>query len=88
MGVLLYHEEKDTGNMVGMAEARIAGEHTPARQYQHEGPFLHVNGPSHALDHDVEEILKLPGYRLATAAEQEQYAATKRKRTRLTEKGE
>lgn len=84
MGILLYHEDKDDG-MVGLAEAHIAGEHTPVRHYQHEGNFLHVNGPSHALDHDVEEIKKLGGYRLATASEQERYAAQKRKAASIKE---
>lgn len=79
MAVLLYHEEDKGNGQVALSEGHIAGEHTPARVRQHKGHFLEVDGPAHVIQHDVEEILKLPGYRLATPEEQEEHTKSERK---------
>lgn len=84
MGVLLYHETAENGQ-VALSEGRVAGDPTPARTYQQEGRFLHIDGPAHVIEHDVAEVLRL-GYRLATAAEQNLFAGATRKRSSLTEK--
>ncbi len=85
MGLLLYHDNEAHGPVV-LSEGKVAGEPTPARHYHHSGHFLVVDGPAHVVAHDVEEIQRLPGYRLATAKEQEIHAASKRKATHLTER--
>lgn len=85
MSVLLYHENDRHGPVV-LSEGKVAGEPTPARHYVHSGHILEVDGPAHVVTHDVEEIQKLPGYRLATAHEQQDHMAMKRKATRLTER--
>jgi hypothetical protein len=85
VAVLLYHDNEAHGPVV-LSEGKVAGESTPARRYHHAGHFLEVDGPAHVVDHDVAEIQRLPGYRLATAQEQEQHHASKRKATHLTER--
>lgn len=85
MGVLLYHDNETHGPVV-LSEGKVAGEHTPARQYNHSGHFLEVDGPAHVVAYDVAEIQRLPGYRLATASEQQEHHASKRKVTHLTER--
>jgi hypothetical protein len=82
--ILLYHEATTAGQ-IALAEGKVAGSHTPARQYTHEGHFLAISGEAHVIAHDVGEILRLPGYRLATAAEQQAYAKQKQQATSLTE---
>lgn len=85
MGVLLYHDNEAHGPVV-LSDGKVAGEPTPARRYHHVGHFLEVDGPDHVVAHDVEEIQKLPGYRLANAIELNEYHASKRKATNLTER--
>jgi len=85
MGVLLIHDTKTSGQ-VALSEGKVAGQHTPARYYEHQGHFLEVDGPTHVVEHDVAEIQRVPGYRLATAQEQQAHAASKRKATHLTER--
>ena len=84
MGVLLYHDNETHGPVV-FPEGKIAGEHTPVRQYDHTGHFLEVDGPGHIVAHDVAQIQQLPGYRLATPHEQQLHEASKRKATQVTE---
>lgn len=84
MGVLLYHDNETHGPVV-FPEGKIAGEHAPVRQYDHTGHFLEVDGPGHVVAHDVAQIQQLPGYRLATALEQQLHEASKRKATQVTE---
>lgn len=85
MGVLLYHDNEAHGPIV-LSEGKVAGEPTPARSYHHSGHFLEVDGPAHVVAHDVAEIQRLPGYRLASPQEQEQHHASKRKATHLAER--
>lgn len=85
MGVLLYHDNEAHGP-VHLSEGKVAGEPTPARHYHHAGHFLEVDGPAHVVAHDVEEIQRLPGYRLANAIELNEYHTSKRKATHLTER--
>lgn len=85
MGVLLYHDNEGHGP-VHLSEGKVAGEPTPARHYHHSGHFLEVDGPAHVVAHDVEEIQRLPGYRLATAHEQQEHANLKKKATHLAER--
>lgn len=82
--ILLVHETATHG-MVATPE-RVRGVHHPSRRYHHEGHFLAVDGDDpHVLEHDAEEILKIPGFRLATAAEQDAYHAAKRKKHQVVE---
>lgn len=67
MATLLYHETTTHG-MVATPD-HVRGVPLPSRKYHHEGHFLMVDGP----EADVEDILKIAGYRLATAAEQNAY---------------
>ncbi len=83
--MLLYHDNDGNGHVV-LSEGKVAGEHTPARRYNYSGHFLEVDGPAHVIAHDVAEIKRLPGYRLATASEQQEHVASKRKATHLTER--
>lgn len=83
--ILLYHDDSHSGQVV-LSEGRVAGEHTRARIYQHDGHFLAVDGADHLIAHDVAEILRIPGYRVATASEQQAYAAQQKKASSLTEK--
>lgn len=85
MAVLLYHDDAAHGQ-VAITEGTIAGERYPHRYYRHQGHFLEVDGPANVVAHDVQEILQLPGYRLATAHEQEQRAKEQHKATSLSEK--
>lgn len=80
MAMLLYNEAATTGCMVRTPEW-LGRQPLPSRSYYHEGPFLLVNGP----DSDVDEVLRIPGYRLATAAEENEYTALKKKAGKLTE---
>lgn len=85
MAVLFYHDNEAHGP-VHLSEGKVAGEPTPARHYHHAGHFLEVDGPAHVVAHDVAEIQKLPGYRLANAIELNEHHASKRKATHLTER--
>ena len=85
MAVLLYHDDAEHGE-VAITEGMIAGERYSHRHYQHQGHFLEVDGPANVVAHDVQEILQLPGYRLATAREQEQRAKEQQKTSSLAEK--
>ncbi len=80
--MLLYH---DTMTDSRLSTSEWLGRlHLPPRHYQQEGHFLLVDGP----DEDIDEILRIPGYRLATAQEQNDYASLKRKSGKLTETAE
>lgn len=84
MAILLYHENTDHGQ-VALSEGRVAGEHTPARHYHHQGHFLEVGGADHVVQHDVAEICRIPGYRLATPEEADRYHAGRKKAGSLHE---
>ena len=85
MGILLYHENDGHGP-VYVSEGKVAGEHYRARRYEHQGNFLHVEGADHVVEHDAAEIQRMPGYRLATADEQEHFFKAKQKASRLHER--
>jgi hypothetical protein len=84
MGVLLYHDTNTDGK-VHLAEGKVAGSPTPKRVYQQDGHFLHVEGQDHVVEHDVEEIQRIPGWRLATPQEQNQFFGEKRQETTIHE---
>ncbi len=76
--ILLYHERTTHGS-IATPEGRVGGEYTAApRRYAHEGHFVAVDGAgsAHVADYYAREILKIPGYRLATPAEQNDYHRT------------
>ncbi len=79
MSTLLYHETTTHGMIATPGHTR--GVPLPSRSYHHEGHFLMVDGP----ESDVEDILKIAGYRLATPAEQNAYHAAKRKESQVVE---
>jgi hypothetical protein len=83
MGTLMIHDQNEDGQ-VALSEATIAGEHTPARRYDQIGHFLHIDGPLHALAHDLDQVKQL-GYRLATAAEQNLFAKQQKKAATIQE---
>jgi len=82
--ILLYHEQTTHG-MIATPEGRVAGEHILPRRYTHDGHFLAIDGPEHVVNHDVADILRIRGYRLATAAEQEAYQRHSRQAGQLRE---
>lgn len=82
--ILLVHESATHG-MVATPE-HVRGVPTPSRKYHHEGHFLAIDGDDEqVLKHDAEDILKIAGFRLATAAEQNEYHAAKRKKQQVVE---
>lgn len=81
--ILLYHETANAGSIA--TPARLGREHHAPRHYQHEGHFIVLNGPIHVITYDAEEICKVPGYRLATPYEQEQYASMQKQSGTLQE---
>lgn len=84
---LLYHETATDGE-IATSEAKVAGEHHPARRYKHNGHFVEIDGPDHLVEHDANDICKIAGYRLATPQEQEIYLKQKRKANRLAERNQ
>lgn len=84
MTILLVNETSENG-MVALAEKYIVGEVAPPRTYRQQGNFLELIGKPHIIEHDAEEILRIPGWHLASAEEQNQYTSGKRKATRLRE---
>jgi hypothetical protein len=78
MGVLLIHDTATNGT-VKLAEGNVAGSPTPVRTYRQQGRFLHVEGEDHVVLHDAAEIQRIPGYRVATAQEQEEFFGGQRK---------
>lgn len=82
MATLLYNE-RDTDATLRTSEW-LGRLHLPPRQYHQEGHFLLVDGP----DEDIDEILRIPGYRMATAQEQNDFAALQKKASKLTEAAE
>lgn len=85
--ILLCNDNEGAPQQVALAEEMIAGDVTLARVYQADGKFLAVDHPnSEVVNHDVNEILRLDGYRLATPDEQNSYASGKKKKGSLTEK--
>lgn len=84
--ILLYHEAATEG-MIATPSHPVAGDHLPPRTYMHKGHFIEIDGPTHVVAHDAEEICKIPGYRLATPEEQSDYMASKRKGQSISESG-
>lgn len=82
--ILLYHDETTVG-MIATNDARVAGESFGARRYEHNGHFVEIDGPEIVVAHDADEICKIPGYRLATAIELDNYCATKKKSKSIRE---
>ncbi len=82
MATLLYNDQA-TDSRLSTSEW-VGRLHLPARHYQQDGHFLLVDGP----DEDVDEILRIPGFRLATAQEQNDFAALQKKAGKLTETAE
>ena len=72
--ILLYHEGES--GQVGLKEGLVEGFPVLARRYDIVEHFIAVDvTPDAVAKHDAEDILQLPGVRLATAKEQNQYAA-------------
>lgn len=85
--MLLVNENEGAPQQVALAEEMIAGDVTLARVYNADGKFLAVDHPnSEVINHDVNEILRLDGYRLATADEQNSYSGSRKKKSSLVEK--
>ncbi len=82
--ILIYVESGTTGE-IKTPSGRVGGEHAHPRHYKHTGHYLEIDGEPHIVTHDVEEICKIPGYRLATIAEQTTYMAAKNKRGNIRE---
>ena len=86
--ILLVHEHDGSGT-VALASKYIIGEHVPERLYSKEGSYLALDGPPHIIEHDAEEICKIPGWRLATPEEQNAYTKGQKKAGKVQEvKGE
>lgn len=74
MSYLLWHAS--TSGQIGMP-AKSAHIHRGPRVYKHDGHFVEVDGQGFDAYEDVEAILKIPGYRLATPEESNAYYAEK-----------
>ncbi len=85
--ILLYHDDTTSG-MIATSSAKVAGEAHKPRRYHHNGHFVEIDGPAHVVEHDAREICKIPGYRLATPEEQNEYTASKKKKGALREQGD
>lgn len=83
MGILLYCESGTDARIA--TPARLGKEAYPPRHYQAEGHFLLLDGPGHVIDQDAADICKLPGWRLATPQEQNQWTKLKRKASQVEE---
>lgn len=83
MAILLFHE---TGTDAHLATpSRLGGgEAYPPRYYQAVGHFLELES-TYVAELDAVDICKIPGWRYATAQEQNQWTAQKRKAARLVE---
>lgn len=84
MSTLLYHEVA-TGGVIATPGGRIRGEAASPRIYHHSGHFVEIDGPAYIIAHDVEEICKIAGYRLATPAENDMYYGRKRQESSVQE---
>lgn len=74
--ILIYSENENAS--VGLPAAILNGAYQSHRSYRADGHTLVIDGNDEILvSEDAEQILATPGFRLATASEQEQYAATK-----------
>lgn len=82
--ILIYVESGSTGE-IKTPSGRVGGEHAHPRHYKHTGHFLEIDGEPHIVTHDVEEICKIPGYRLASPAELDAYIASKNKKASIRE---
>lgn len=80
--ILLYHNHS-TGQ-IAFPSISLQGEVIPIRAYNLIDHMVEVTGKNHVVLHDV-DILRGLGYTLATASQQEAYAAGKRKNTMMYE---
>jgi hypothetical protein len=88
MAILIYSEQENAH--VALSPAIINGVYQQHRSYRADGHNLMVDGSDDFLvSEDAEQILATPGFRLATASEQEEaYTASKRKASSLKESKE
>lgn len=80
--ILLYSDSTDSRLTTG---ARLYNDEHAPRSYQFTGHFLELDGSDVVAAYDIDDICRIPGYRLATAQEMNQWAAAKRKAARLEE---
>lgn len=85
MSILMVHDEH-TNAQIALSEGIVGGERTPVRRYQQDGPYLVIDPPANAREHDLKELEKL-GYRMATPSEMNEYTKRKRQEASLQEKG-
>lgn len=70
--ILIYSEQENVH--VGLSPKVINGVHRHYRSYRADGHTLAVDDDDEVfVAEDAEEILTLPGFRLASASEQEAY---------------
>ncbi len=82
--MILLYSDTTTDARVRTVE-RVETEAYPSRTYQAEGHYLVIDGPGHIVAYDAQELCKNPVWRMATAQEQNQWAAAKRKAGQLVE---
>jgi hypothetical protein len=82
--ILIYVESGNVGE-IKTPSGRVGGEHAHPRHYRHTGHYLEIEGEAHIVTHDVDEICKIPGYRLASPSELDAYMASKNKKTSIRE---
>lgn len=71
---------------VALNATMVNGLPVPARKYNIVGGFIVVDaGHEWITVHDAQEILKIPGYRLATSEESDSYNAAQQKKTSVRE---
>lgn len=82
--ILLYHETTTDGMIA--TPAHVHGQPLAARRYAHEGHFLAIEGNNpEVVNHDADLILKIAGFRLATAQEQNAYRKMHEQAEKLVE---
>jgi hypothetical protein len=85
VAILLFHSGIDAQLDT---PARLGRERFPSRHYQAEGHFLLLEGAPFIIHQDAEDICKIPGWRLATPAEQNDYARSKKKAGLIVEEAQ
>ncbi len=77
MGVLIYSDKEDIH--IGLPPVLVTGIQEHYRGYKAKGHYIHVESANGDLVyHDVQQILKLQGFRLAEPDEQNDYFAAKK----------
>ncbi len=82
--MILLYNDRDTDCKL-TTPGRVCNEVQPPRWYQAQGHYLALEGPGHIISYDAEEICKIPGWRLATAQEQNTYTVGEHAAARLEE---